>query len=456
MENQKMYSWAKALQEIDIEEYFQYKFPHFYYDSTRKAYVDHSDPSLRTDKIVFFKGKDGFRNFISRNDSRNSGNLISLIKKLVLKNSPDWKIGVNLELENYSKILPELDKLQKSESKALVIHNNAEITEQYQIEGKFYPLHQLQKNYLIEDRKISESTLNSAVFKDVAKSYKRNDENFYTLAYPIIDQQKNIVGVNKINTNKDYSNYNIKRFEKNSNNSIGFTHSNFLTTSKTLITCESLIDAMSHFDLQLNNTNIEVLERDNHYMISNGELSANKAFLVVKDFKNLGFKNLVLANDNDLAGSRFDLNILNALLSNIKVQYMDTLFFNVTIKITDDVNKDEFSKGINSFISINEEVTTFINDMLPSDLAKKFIEDEKVIVWMNKNKPDEYEFFIPNDRDYLQVFNQTLIQSHYSISQNIKVEKSIAKDWNEDLKQSKNTIKEGWNIIDKPKNRLKI
>ena len=74
-----MVDWRKALEEINLIDYFKYKYPNFFYDQGRKAFVDNSNPSLRTNKFVFFKGKDGYLNYIERaggNGSLNPNNNI--------------------------------------------------------------------------------------------------------------------------------------------------------------------------------------------------------------------------------------------------------------------------------------------------------------------------------------------------------------------------------------------
>lgn len=428
---QFMFSWERALKEIDLIDYFLYKFPEFYYDKKRKAYVDHPDPALRSSKVQFFKGKDGYTNFIAH-PSGQGGNLISLIKNMVLQNQGDWKIGVNREIEEYLHMRLGGHRLKSTELQPHIVEQQSQ--EEFTARGRFSPLHPVQRAYLTGERMIGNKTINSKVFKGMMQSYIPEGKEYFVLASTILDQERNIVGVTTINTGKNYSDYGKKLIERNSQSSIGFTHSNFLPSAKRLIICESAIDAMSHYEMQ-QNTSEKVAS---HYMISNGMISANKAFYIQKEFEKNGYQNLILATDNDVAGYRFDLNILLAFLPNLKVDYQDTDFIAMSLTLDDNVDRVAVVSAINRFTAINESVTSFVDDILPADMARSFIEREKAILWIQKKAPNEFEFFIPNEKEYLKVFCESLSSCHLSLKSCVIFQKSEAKDWNENLKKYKN------------------
>ena len=440
-----MVDWRKALEEINLIEYFKHKFPNFYYDNNRKAFVDNSDPSLRTNKFCFFKGKDGHLNYIERAGG-NGGNLIHFIKNEIIKSNSNIWVEINKELLDYNKFLETATHTQKFNNGPTIDQSNLideNINSNYQVSGKFFRLHEHQLKYLTEDRMISLKTLQSNLFKDTFLSYKSNHDQFYTLGIKIFDKDRNkIIGVNKIATNKDYHTYNSKLLEKGSMSNIGFSMSNAIDGAKEMVITESYLDAASHWEL---NPNIK-----REYYSTNGELSQNKAHLFKDIFNNKAFKTLVLANDNDSKGHLYDTLILSHFIPETKLNYRNNNVISVTLNTNNIINDESFNKMLRTFKSLNENNIKIINNLLDKEDAKEFILKENSIFFVKKTEDQSFEFIIPNTKEYLSEFNQNLLKLYPSIENKVVIQKSITKDWNQDLKDLKN------NQTQKVKNQLKL
>lgn len=445
MDNIKMIDWQKAIKEIDFIDYFRYKMPSFFYDSNRKAFVDHFDPKQRSDKFEFFRGKDGNQNYISR-ATGNGGNLIHFIKNHIVTGDNVWK-EVNKELEGYRNNLPRIlediksrEALQNYPNQAQLFDNK--MKEDFKVRGEFLSLHERQLEYITKFRQINKQTIDSPLFKDVVQSYK-SISSFYSIGMKIKDIDEKIVGVIKTYTNEQYDNFNGKIFERNSKNDIGFSTSNKLPISpgekqgaRNLTVTESVWDALSHFEMK-NPKNTE-------YLFTNGEVSLNKSYIIKQFYDKKAYNSLTLAMDNDKKGHQFELFILSQFIPDMKVNYVDNKFISVGI-IYDENNLDsvQFRKMIRGFSKIDQENLQFLSKNVSNkEFIRKLIVEEKGISFIKKDKEKYYEIIVPMEKNYLSVFNSQLIEIFNSVSKKVDIEKSITKDWNDDLKQIKSNQQE--------------
>lgn len=445
-EKQPMVDWYKAIQEIDLVDFFRYRMPNFFYDNKRKAFVDNSDSTLRSDKFEFFKGKDGNQNYISR-ATGNAGNLIHFIKNHVVQNEPNvWK-AVNKELVNYNSNLAiikqeikereYIQNFNRDSSKELFSNS---MTEEFLLKGEFLPLHSHQRNYMTDFRQLSNETIDHPLFKGIVKSYKDEKENFFTIAYEIKDINNKVVGVQKTNTNPAYDNFNSKRFARGSQNDVGFVFSNPIGVDKdlqvnskqggrNLIITESLWDAMSHFEVNQ--------PQNSEYLSTNGELSENKAFKLKQFFDLRAFEKITLSTDNDIRGCFFDTIIISKMVPEIKINYKDKDFLSISLTINDKENFVKAEKLSTKFREIDKKTLDFFNGVMPRNMAVDIINQEKAISYLKRNSKSEIEFIVPNTKEYLETFNNMSLQIFPGINKKITIHKSNSKDWNEDLKIKK-------------------
>lgn len=436
-----MIDWQNAIKEINLVDFFRYKMPHFFYDNNRKAFVDNLDPKLRSDKFEFFKGRDGHQNYISR-ATGNAGNLIHFIKNHVVTKSDNvWK-EINVELASYQDNLPEIQNyLKTSENKQnypnqIQLYSNR-MSEEFQVRGELLPLHEKQLAYITDFRKIKMETIKSPLFKNVLQSYK-SESNFYSIGLPIKNIENQIVGILKTYTNDQYDNFNVKRFEKDSNNDVGFSTSNSITDSiaskdkqgaRNLTITESVWDAMAHYELQK--------PKNSDYLFTNGEVSLNKSYIIKQYYDKKAFNSLTLAMDNDKKGQQFELFILSQFIPDLNVNYVDDKYISVGINYDqNNIDSTQFKNMLRGFNKIDEENLSYLTkSVVNKDFLRKLVLQEKGISFVKKEKENFYEIIIPMQKDYISLFNEQIIKIFNAISKKVNIEKSQTKDWNDDLKE---------------------
>lgn len=436
-----MIDWQNAIKEINLVDFFRYKMPHFFYDNNRKAFVDNLDPKLRSDKFEFFKGRDGQQNYISR-ATGNAGNLIHFIKNHVVTQSDNvWK-QINVELASYQDNLPEIQNhLKTSENKQnypnqIQLYSNR-MSEEFQVRGELLPLHEKQLAYITDFRKIKMETIKSPLFKNVLQSYK-SESNFYSIGLPIKNIENQIVGILKTYTNDQYDNFNVKRFEKDSNNDVGFSTSNSITDSiaskdkqgaRNLTITESVWDAMAHYEIQK--------PKNSDYLFTNGEVSLNKSYIIKQYYDKKAFNSLTLAMDNDKKGQQFELFILSQFIPDLNVNYVDDKYISVGINYDqNNIDSTQFKNMLRGFNKIDEENLSYLTkSVVNKDFLRKLVLQEKGISFVKKEKENFYEIIVPMQKDYISLFNEQIIKIFNAISKKVNIEKSQTKDWNDDLKE---------------------
>lgn len=309
MEN-KIYDWNLAIEQINLTQYFLYKFPNFYWDNYRKAYVDNPSASLRSNKYIFFKGRDGKQNYIYRHSGK-GGNLINFIKNEICNSNEDWHKKVNEELSNFDPGIKTLVERNLQEKQTNTINAYYQRKE-FSLCGYLLPLHQNQESYITEYRKISNKVMQSPLFSEVIKTYTPEEKKSYCIGIGLYNTKMDLVGLNRIFTQPNTILFNQKKFLKDSDNRTGFSKSNTLENTRTFILTESIWDAMAHFELYN--------PKRTEYLISNGEISITKAKEIISYLKKRKAKTIILANDNDTRGSYFNLLCLSLLIDELEIR----------------------------------------------------------------------------------------------------------------------------------------
>lgn len=403
--------WDRIKKEIDIEQYFLFKMGSLYrFDKYKKAYVlnEKNGDIIR----FFYHEKSGIKMYYSI-AFQDSGDIIQFIKKRILHNINAGASEVNEELKTYLGI-GDLSPVNKQKNAQLQKENIIFSKENYTIYGDIIQNIDQHHQYLTEYRKFSLSTINSDIFKGILFTFRSHSAE--SLAFYIKDITGEIVGINRIQTEKN-SLFNKKWFDKGSRNGIGFTFSNILDKTETLSIFESLFDAMSFHELYPC--------KSVQYCITNGELSFRKAQLIIEYFKNNKLKKMVLGNDNDIAGSYFNLNIIGSFIesvtsirktkNNICIEMSGT--FEGPIKIL-----SQFFKKTESKLELEDD----------SEYPQSYFTET-----LSQNKT-QYFFMISNTSDSIHFFVGLLIQV-WNLEDIITIHQPNNKDFNEDLIQTKNT-----------------
>lgn len=425
METPKCYDWEAANQNIDLRDYITYRLPNFYIsrkhtnNSTEVTLVDNDDPSLRSDKYGVFK-KNGIWLYVSRH-TPNGGNFVQFVKNEIAKGE-NWQRILNQELERYYPVQFELREKNKHFPEPIP---SKRIGVGFQLKGKLYSLFKGSLEYITEFRKLSLNTINSPVFKDVAKSYIAQGKKSYCIGIPLINTKEEMVGLNRIFTYKESTLFNEKKFLATSDNTYGFSKSNTLKNTEKFILCEGIWDGMAHYELN-QPKNVE-------YIFSNGELGKNKAIEILKYIEQRGVKKIEFANDNDLRGNIFDLILLNLLIPNLKLKASSPEVLTISIIAGESVISSKVEEMLNHFLSKNNDL---VNTIKANNGNETMLSQSDLFIFNKKNESNEIEIYLPNRKDYISDFNNFAINM-FSYPNEISISKAESKDFNDDLKAIK-------------------
>lgn len=411
------FDWDKVKQDIDIEQFFLFKMGHLYsYDKSKKAYVEKNENGYG-DIIRFFthsqKGIKMYHSFVYQD----SGDIIQLIKNKILQNPNANAEEINAEIFSFqgnNDYQPKIIQKVKNDN-----HNSLINRGDFEIYGDIIQKINLHTQYLTDYRGLAKETIFSEKFSEVLFHYRIKNIDY--LGFYLKDIDGKIVGVNKIQTLENQY-FNIKTFDKNSNNSVGFTFSNKKDTTETLSIFESIFDAMS-FDEIYQPQNIQ-------YISSNGELGFKKARLLHRYFENNGFKKLILGNDNDLAGHNFNLNIIATFVKSISNISRTKDYISIII----DTDNKEISK-IKILLNFFKKSDKKYDIESGMDIPQSYFTET-----LSQNK-ERYFLTIRNNQNAIKFFMDLLMRI-WNLDTFIQIKIPKNKDFNEDLKQMKNNGKE--------------
>ncbi|MGU3377597.1 toprim domain-containing protein [Chryseobacterium sp. M5A1_1a] len=402
--------WDRIKKEVDIEQYFLFKMGNLYsFDKYKKAYVlnEKNGDIIR----FFYHEKSGIKMYYSI-AFQDSGDIIQFIKKRILHNINADASDVNTELTTYLGMdhygTPNNKEIARPQRR-----NDVSIGDSYKVYGDIIQKIDQHHQYLTEFRKLSLNTIESEIFNGVLFTY--HSQSTESLAFYLKDIDGEIVGLNRIQTAENEL-FNKKWFDKNSRNGIGFTFSNTLHNTETLSIFESLFDAMSFQELNQC--------KSVQYCVTNGELSFRKAQLIIEYFRKNKFKNIVLGNDKDVAGSYFNLNVIGSFIESVtNIQKSKN---NICIGIS-----GSFDGPIKILSQFFKETETKFELEEHAEYPQTYFTET-----LSQNKT-EYFFMISNTLDSIQFFVGLLIQV-WSLEEVITIHQPINKDFNEDLIQIKN------------------
>jgi hypothetical protein len=113
----------------------------------------------------------------------------------------------------------------------------------------------------------------------------------------------------------------------------------------------------------------------------------------------------------------------------------------VIIYDENNLDSSQFRQMIRGFSKIDQENLKYLNDNVPTkEFIRKLIVEEKGISFIKKDKEKYYEIIIPMQKNYLALFNEQIIRIFNSVAKKVEIEKSITKDWNDDLRKIKSEI----------------
>lgn len=407
-----LFDWNRIKNEIDIEQYFLFKMGNLYYfDRYKKAYVFKMGEKSG-DIIRFFRHEKSDVKIYYSMVYNDSGDLIQFIKKRVLQNENAGPEEINAALQEY---LGTGGTINTANNRSYLVSNDSQSEKYYEVYGDIIQKIEQHYKYLFEYRKLSADTVHSELFKDIFFTYKTSTSS-ESLSFYLKDIDGKIVGINRIQTSENEF-FNKKWFDKNSRNGIGFTFTDKLCDTETLSIFESIFDAMSFHEIN----KLSAVQ----YCITNGELSFRKAKLIQEYFNKNNFKNIILGNDNDLAGNYFNLNIIGSFIQS--VIGIRKSVNTICIEIENEADTNKINVLAQFFKKSEFKFDLEDHKDFPQSYCKEIVEGK-----------EHYFFMISNTKEAIQFFIDLLLIT-WKLDDFVIIQQPINKDFNEDLIQLKNT-----------------
>ena len=260
----------------------------------------------------------------------------------------------------------------------------------------------------LKRRCISGSVLGSPVFSNTGLS--KNDYGFYNLAFPLFNTEDEIKGVvyRYYNpTSKEHKKIFLKGSDKL--NAISLSTLDYKNASEIII-CESDIDCMSHYQLFKNQ------QKDLLYIACEGYLTKGQTSNIlshvssIKEYRKehkASLPTITMAFDNDENGQAYTTAILFSLLENEAIS----------------VSPDSIERADGTKMAFSFSISL---DKIKNDYSELLENVPGIRIGLIDNN---FKITIPRDMQSLSQANKALL----SISKNVGIDRSMGKDFNEDL-----------------------
>jgi len=447
------YSFEELKQKIDLVSFFQKQFPNYVYEKKKKGYTLRNTDGDLIDLFLFFNDS-GIKKYWNPLNAH-GGDLLSFIKNndLVTSDGSDkgYYYNLNVLLHEY---INELDIDFKPSIPEGIYNEKQTFFNYLEHTNNISSVNADENKSFVSDylkhRQIDLKTLNNTVFKDkifVLKQTNPSNEKEYIYLSSKIQRIDNGIPVGLTRKNKQFNG-----IERNSARGKGFFISNYdkSKTIKELYLFESWEDTLAYFELN------KLKESDNNvFLATNGNYSEQQKKDIVDFIHKNNIKTLNLCNDNDIAGTLYNLSVISMLTKNIKIDFSllrntqnDAVTSNILIKSdVTFINTDKIDKE--AFIKLTGNISTDYNKSEISEykkfISEKFekvkLENELIMITQNKENKS-FRFYVPYKKKPIVLFNKYLIKTDNS--QSLKLNMKIPKknDFNEDLKAyKKNRLK---------------
>lgn len=274
---------------------------------------------------------------------------------------------------------------------------------------------------LFSKRGLSRESYDSPLFRN---TYYNGVGNGRTdnLIFPCYRSDNSIGGLNVRYFNKQEERF-ASHFVKGTERASSLWHSNIPEKISRIFIAESEFDCMAHFQLR---PNMQTLYVSHQGYLAPGQV--DHLISIVKENRDRltdDFK-LLLGADNDTQGTRYDLLIVQAI-ANLKKKDL-TLSVNAKDNIL--LSEDKDSKSIYSTITISSEKYALFKNLTQQYLDKNLndiqvrFDDSINSVYIRR----------PSNNQFANIAVTELILNSDLLISNVKREKAIMKDWNDDLK----------------------
>ncbi len=281
----------------------------------------------------------------------------------------------------------------------------------------------VKKAFLLKNRNISLTTLDHPIFKNrIFNSIKitNSGSKIPNVAFPKFDPETFKI-----------SGYEIRNKEFNSNlgNDSHLWISQLPKNIHYIAIVESAIDAISHFELH-SPSNLHTLYVSLGGTLSQGKLTTINTLInnIQKNNIHLGIK---LLTDNDINGTKYDIQLITDLIKNHTSYSTSLSFENKQVKLTIELVNEDLSIVTKAYNSLKNTIDTFNGFSTTGVLKAKVFQRKKTIDIEIPLFKNDIKNETNNIKGVLQKINFLFLPI------NVKFEKSILKDWNDELKNIK-------------------
>lgn len=286
--------------------------------------------------------------------------------------------------------------------------------------------------YLIQDRNISEETLNNVFFKNrLFNAYHIKDtmSKIPNIAFPKYDSSGTIK--NYVIRNKEYVDKNTGKKKKfrlvlNSKDQYLFYSNPEIQNLKKILFAENEIDALSHQEL--------TQEKSNWYFSFGGTFTKEKMDIFIETISQKLSENteikLVSITDNDKSGYEYDIKLYSRLISHFnKEVYLESSRNGNTMEVVIHYLDQELNNKTNDFVELKKGAFEFYQKN--GDNSAELVEFKDRIKFSFKYVAEGGKSIVEGVDSLINKINEIYLPFSYGI------EKSKSKDWNEQLKVQK-------------------
>lgn len=441
-------------EEIDISLYIRHTDPGFEKDrhhSTASNHVlDKKDPGTgkSLEVISCWRRRDdsngkGHYMYANKLDHFDKGSIVEYIKS---RHHTSSLLEVDKILSAYKNQLSLFDEVKSNREK---IKPAQEIPRGIQV-AKYFNLEPLRDRSYLHFRGIDDSIIDSPEFKgkifNSTFKTKATGKEFVNTAFPIISASGEIIGMEQKNFSYSQGNGSWGASAAGTSKGRGVSVSNLRPNTKMdkLILAEAFLDCASHFALKEK----PLIGKSNFYVSSNGAWSPEQLDIVQSLINAHNPKNVVLANDNDPQGYKYNIHLAGQIcrpvdyldkneLSNRPVPGSGIVSEDLEVKVT---CHSAGNYRVKSTFEVNYETVELGREKIDG-LLNRFknlgVNDEGMprfdakITQIGKNS-GIVEVYFQNSIQDLKVMRDIVIEVR-KMENYIQIDKPRGKDWNIDL-----------------------
>lgn len=407
--------WNYYKDHIDFVDYAQQQSYEINNRKTSRSYVVMHN-TISQEVIIIYKNKhNGYQGYFNPNDLRDEGSVVDFQK---FRSNNDWK-------EVFSKLDGYLNELPPNYNPKVKIEPVGIVNREQAIKHQFHFLPLTNTKYL-NDRGLINETIFSPEFQHriYNKHFYENHKTHVNIAFPLKNETGTIAAIIR---NELYN-----KIEEPKMDASWISNTKYKAgQTDRLVISESPIDSLSFHQLM----KPKMIEK-RIYLATAGNLSDTQPRFIQLAIDTLIPRQIILANDNDNAGIKQNLNLIGVLSHphSEQSQYIKTHL---------NLVQDAHALLLLKVIHPNQEEGTKLLEQLSNKLIEdinKYISfglepDAKVVVTQHVKFGSALEIHFTNNRQNLIQLEKSLLAIK-NLEQFMIIKRPMNKDFNEDLKLS--------------------